>query len=860
MSYFTQIFGTAGADLQARVSIWDGGTKKTAHIGPGEAEFDKVVQGLVANNHDVYVGLATRRTGLTGIQRGKIMDCRSLGCFWLDVDHFGGTHVAQNLPKTEDDLLFILSAGPDPTMIVDSGGGWHVYWCFDHVGISDTVQMSRITKAWQVPYLNKANSIGWHLDDTGNLDRVLRVPNTFNFKGAQPTAVRILTEAGPRYSFEQLAPAASAVRIQGSEGPVDSEADAAAPSPRPSGRVPADILSDLRKKLASVQQARSKTLAGKILKGQSFATPGQRDTELQRAASLIAFLEPDEDPKTLVQVLSPSIAHWQDVDSGTYTHESNLKWAAEKIERAQRKKRQERVGTEAVERALRTAARQAPRGANLPPPPDDPGASYTPEEIEAFATQQEQTVRDFRQRWIIQKDSAYWVYVNGRYQAPVSYQALQTCLFRELSPAEGVQGGVSLTTLDSKGQRRNKKTQEILDNHATVVRAWEATLSAPYSRYDADNQKFVEAVSPIRAIEPKFHPQIDHWLRLLGGPNADKLLDWIATVTNLDKQSSGLYLFGQKGTGKTMLAHGLARLWGTGGPTELDRVLGDWSADIARCPLIFADEHIPHTQGRTSADLRKLIGSSNRTLTRKYLPNADLTGAIRLILAANNFGMLMFNEVLNRQDLDAIAERFLFMKVDTAPSDYLKSISTAGWVDGDLIAQHALFLRESRKVNPGERFVVQGEENSWTRLLAVQGPVPQLVAEWLCRCLADNAQSTGPRKRGLVNIGNGQFYVNPQALLDFWELYVKNQRQPHSGSLTSALGNLSSGKVRHFNTWYWDVDVETLIAFSVEHLIASEDDMRENLEKPMYQVNGKAPKGPTETADTNFTVGEAAKS
>lgn len=606
-----------------------------------------------------------------------------------------------------------------------------------------------------------------------------------------------------------------------------------APPRSPSGRTPAEVLADLRDKLSKVQSSKSKTLAAKILSGQSFAPVGARDTELQRAASIVGFLEPNEDPQVLVLVMDDSIRHWQVEDAGTYSHESNLNWAAEKIKRAQDKKRSELAQLGSIKAGLCAAARLAPRGPDLPPPPDDPTADYTPEELEAFAAQQGCTVNDFRERWIIQKGSGFWVYVNGQYQLPVTESELQTCIHRDLAPADGVKGGISLWTLDSKGNRRRKTPREILNDYATVARKFEASLHAQTSYYIADDQRFVEAVSPVRPIEPVFHPEIDAWLRALGGAQADKVLDWVASATRLDRQCCALFLFGAAGTGKTMLAHGLARLWTTGGPTELKRVLGDWSADLARCPLVLADEQIPDMgRGRTSADLRELVGSSSHVLTRKYLANVDLVGAVRLVLAANNFSMLALNEILGVEDIEAVAGRFLFVKVNETARHYLESVTTRGWVDGDLIAQHALWLRDNRPVNSGRRFLVEGQQNSWTRLLAVQGAVPGMVAEWLARCLADKAQKSGPRQRGSVLIAQGQYYVGSQALLDFWELYVKNQRQPHSQAIFSALGNLARRKVRYANTRYWEIDTDTLIAWADEHLIGSEEELRAALAVP----------------------------
>lgn len=177
------------------ISLWNRQDRRTDHVVGIDAAL-VVVERLVGEGRDVYVGLAQRRAGLTASQRGGIADVVSLGCYWLDVDRMGPGHVKENLPATEDDLIEILKAGPPPQMIVDSGGGWHVYWTFPPEAVADPDAMNACTRAWQERFRARAAARGWHLDATGNLDRVLRVPGTGNFKSADaPPAMETTSEA-----------------------------------------------------------------------------------------------------------------------------------------------------------------------------------------------------------------------------------------------------------------------------------------------------------------------------------------------------------------------------------------------------------------------------------------------------------------------------------------------------------------------------------------------------------------------------------------------------------------------------------------------------------------------------------------
>src|SRR5690606_32527461 len=127
---------------------------------------------------------------------------------------------------------------------------------------------------------------------------------------------------------------------------------------------------------------------------------------------------------------------------------------------------------------------------------------------------------------------------------------------------------------------------------------------------------------------------------------AEKLIDWVASVMRLDRQSCAIYIDGAPGVGKNLLATGLARLWHTGGASELGRVLEGFNDVLTQCPLVFADEALPQRRGIT-AELRRLIGSTARNLNRKFLPVCNLDGAIRLIIAGNNDRLLDTGEDLS---------------------------------------------------------------------------------------------------------------------------------------------------------------------------------------------------------------------
>jgi hypothetical protein len=388
------------------------------------------------------------------------------------------------------------------------------------------------------------------------------------------------------------------------------------------------------------------------------------------------------------------------------------------------------------------------------------GDLYSPEELAQIATEQRCAVDDLGKRWIIRRRDACYVLTWGHgYKAPISKDELRQSLPRDLRRAP-----VNLTKLGKEGASVPLTVDEILDRYATVARRSIANLALERSYYDADTETFHEAVCPRRRLEPRFYEQIDTWLRILGGDHAERLLDWLATVMQLDRQTSALYLVGRRGAGKGMLAEGLARLWHEAGPSSLTKVLGSFNSILASCPLVFCDEKLPPpARGRaTSAEIRELIGSESRILSRKYAPDAPLVGALRFVFAANH-EIFHFDEEMTAEDNEAVAERIFRVDVPARAAEYLVSLGsregTDGWVDGDLIARHVLWLAQNREVPRDGRWIVRG--NYDPRELVISHPDVGRLFEVITRRLYEH-------KDTCAILGNGRLLVSTGELQKVW--------------------------------------------------------------------------------------------
>lgn len=430
---------------------------------------------------------------------------------------------------------------------------------------------------------------------------------------------------------------------------------------------------------------------------------------------------------------------------------------------------------------------------------------FTDDEIAALAAKHGCDVEDLAKRWIIQYGKSFYVMgPDGEYKKPIMREELGQSLLRDLQrvPTEKQRPtfGIDWTKKDRKGDQVLRPVEELVRNYCGHARYALADMQLQKSWFDADNETFYEAACPLADVKPVHHEQIAAWLKIFAGPQEEKLLDWIATLTRLDRPTCGLLLTGAPSSGKEMLAQGLTRRWRRSkAPTELKRIINDFNEDLTRCPLVFCDESLPASKnGRrlTGHDLRDMVATTGRTLARKFISNTDLLGSIRLILAANNHRMLESPDEQSRDDQHAMDIRFLHVRVTQAAADYLKSIggrdATESWVAGGQIAEHAAWLEANRAVAPSlDRFVVMGDATDVQQQLLVNNKHAALVLEWLTRHIA----AEGANSQQIL-VGNGKIYVNASIVASGWNQHVHSDFVPSMTRIGSALRMVSTGEHR----------------------------------------------------------------
>jgi hypothetical protein len=517
------------------------------------------------------------------------------------------------------------------------------------------------------------------------------------------------------------------------------------------------------------------------------AEPGSRDSTVWvMARRHLAPRFPSADPAQLASLLALGAA----VNG---VPEPKL---ADMIRRGLRDVREERAGEhEALLRRERGAISYAWAAAGE----RDPARArrYAIEDLQAWRAMDGLDDAELARSWVIQAGASSYVRVAGTYLGPFVREEFPSVGAGLLAPATAP-SPAALRVADERG--RTLPLSDVVSQHGSVARRVVADLSASRPRWEPRTSTFVEAPTPPR-FEAREHPEVDRWLEVLAGERAERLRKWMAAASDLTRPAAALYLRGRKGTGKSMLAHGLAQIWSPDGASRWDAVVGgSFNDGLLRCPLIFADEHLPwdHRRGSVTSVLRELIQARTHALKRKYLPDSTVRGCIRLVMAANNDSLLNFTEELSEDDVEALADRFLYMPVQAEAERYLSTqqdllpLFAHGW-----IAEHALHLRQIIPVTAG-RFAVAGERGELHRHLMTGSGLRAALCHWLAQWLAEPQRLATRQKLVFCARIDGELALaaNAEAVHRSWEVYPVTDRKPELWKVRRALAGLSSERRR----------------------------------------------------------------
>ena len=156
-------------------------------------DVSKTIADLKEQQWNIFIALNTFDGYSRSAKNAKY--CRA---FYIDLDVGEDKPYSSKAQADEALSAFITDKELPPPVRVDSGNGLHAYWTF-----STDVH----TSEWK-PYAEKFKAFcidaGLHIDPvvTADAARVMRCPDTFNYKGDVPVPTKLLDEVIHSYSFE----------------------------------------------------------------------------------------------------------------------------------------------------------------------------------------------------------------------------------------------------------------------------------------------------------------------------------------------------------------------------------------------------------------------------------------------------------------------------------------------------------------------------------------------------------------------------------------------------------------------------------------------------------------------------------
>ncbi|SHH87149.1 DUF927 domain-containing protein [Desulfosporosinus lacus] len=168
------------------VYVWTLPDRKTWSFPVDDLNMMANAAHAIQDERDVYFGLGGSTHEIEADKRLHANDVSFITSAWADMDILGPAHKQTNLPATVKEAISILPDFLQPSIVVWSGNGLHLYWLFKEPWIFETqeenLRASNLMIRLQA-YINKlASERGWKFDSTPDLSRVLRVPGTLNHK------------------------------------------------------------------------------------------------------------------------------------------------------------------------------------------------------------------------------------------------------------------------------------------------------------------------------------------------------------------------------------------------------------------------------------------------------------------------------------------------------------------------------------------------------------------------------------------------------------------------------------------------------------------------------------------------------
>lgn len=144
---------------------------------------------------DIYFGVHPSKITKGPSERTTEEDIAAINCLYADVD-------SKDHGSKEAASAHVQSMHPRPSVIIDSGNGYHCYWLLDEPFPLDTPTAFRKAKTLQEKWVTFVGGD----KAVHDLARILRLPGTFNYKYSPPRPIVVRYASFERtYSLNDLA-------------------------------------------------------------------------------------------------------------------------------------------------------------------------------------------------------------------------------------------------------------------------------------------------------------------------------------------------------------------------------------------------------------------------------------------------------------------------------------------------------------------------------------------------------------------------------------------------------------------------------------------------------------------------------
>lgn len=518
--------------------------------------------------------------------------------------------------------------------------------------------------------------------------------------------------------------------------------------------------------------------------GVPYAEEGQRDATAWRIACAIAQRWPRADPEAMAAMFDVASSQWADGPD-----------MREKMHRA--------FGQTAAARRETEINRVREFWAAFP------GQSGR---TEVYNGHERDTIRAAYDRgngikWILQSPDG-WHYLTLRgYTEPHQPDAAALVAARELAPApvrlESDDGPLPISVLAR--------------TYGAAIETPSWSLYEPRLGDDYDEGKHTLTICRTRLRNcggPLRSTDVEAYLDALGSPSI--LTAWLSMSLDLRRILPALYLWGEKGAGKSFFARAVASPWSVHGATDGALIISDspWTSPLLECPVLRYEESFPTIRGNAIEEFKLLVGSYDHKYTAKYAHSSKIIGAVRVILTANNPWMLSAGVNFTVQSFDALVDRVICVHTPDGAGRYLDGLGDER--RREMLAEgfyrHVLYLAQVPATKTHERFWISDPSDDFATSLAVTSGLGSLICQAIFECILP----VGFRRPcTAVVTDSGRVFVNAAALYEAWgeTLLKKKERRPQSVALLVRwLGILSSENTPRSD--HYEIDASKLRAYA----------------------------------------------